>query len=221
VDQALIKYYSYLPFKARANYQFTTTREVDQDIAMLMPDYVAPAPVTSVSWTAAVAPATGGTLTVVMPNAFAPGDVVALSGSNPAAYNGSYTVLTASPSQWTAALASDPGAYVSGAVAAKTSSAYFYVGVLHFANRLQVGSNRLNEYLLGTTYVFPNAEPDKQNLLNTAYDYHIGDPQYHEDFVNNKVNWIVGGSSVLSVLYGLGHKDPLKLPHRHAGYSRT
>jgi hypothetical protein len=98
-------------------------------------------------------------------------------------------------------------------------SRYWYVGVLAFAPRLQVGSNRLNEYLLAdgpnSAYVFPNAEPLKQGLLDTMYDYHIGDPYYEEDFVNRVVRWVVGGSSLLSVVYGVGHSDPDRLPYRH------
>lgn len=92
---------------------------------------------------------------------------------------------------------------------------YFYVGVFGFATRMQVGQTRLNEYLLGTTYMWPNGEPEKQMMYNTLLDWTTGDPYYEEDFVNNQIKWVVGGSCRLSVTYGLGHHDATKLPHRH------
>lgn len=92
---------------------------------------------------------------------------------------------------------------------------YFYVGVVTFSVRQQTVSPRLNEYLLGTTYVFPNADPLKQSFLNTQLNENIGDPYYEENFVDGVVNWVVGGSCTLSVTYGLGHIDIEKVPRRH------
>lgn len=137
-QQALIKYYSYLPLKISVNYTFTTDREVSQDIANLL------------------------------------------------------TKITVS----------DP-------------TSLFYVGVINFSVRLQTTSLRLNEYLLGTTYVFPNADPLKQALLNTQMGENIGDPYYEENFANNCVNWVVGGNCTLSVIYGLGSTDISITPLRH------
>jgi hypothetical protein len=91
----------------------------------------------------------------------------------------------------------------------------FYVGVANFSVRLQTSSIRLNEYLLGTDYVFPNAEPMKQSLLNTQMGENVGDPYYEEDFLNNKVNWVVGGNCTLSVSYGFGSLNIGIIPMRH------
>lgn len=92
---------------------------------------------------------------------------------------------------------------------------YFYVGVLAFASRLQTVSPRLNEYLLGTTYAFPNAEPLKQSYYNTVLNENLGDTYYEEDEPNDKINWVVGGTCTLSVTYGIGHNSIDSIPRRH------
>lgn len=92
---------------------------------------------------------------------------------------------------------------------------HFYVGVVTFSARQQTVAPRLNEYLLGTTYVFPNADPLKQSFLNTQLSENMGDPYFEEDFVNGVVKWVVGGTCTLAVTYGLGHLNLEKIPRRH------
>lgn len=97
---------------------------------------------------------------------------------------------------------------------AETSS-YFYLGVLHYAVRHQLGQSRFDEYLLGFNYSIPNYDPERTLLNATLIDMNVGDVYYEEDHVNDLVRWVVGGTCVLSVLLGFGHKDLEKVPKRH------
>lgn len=92
---------------------------------------------------------------------------------------------------------------------------YFYVGVMSFATRLFTTAPRMNEYLLGTPYMFPNEEPETQAYINTLWDYNIGDVYYEEKPDLGLINWVVGGSLVLAAVYGIGCMDIEKTPYRH------
>jgi hypothetical protein len=63
--------------------------------------------------------ATGGSwaanvVTIVVANSFAAGTIVTVTGASPSGYNGTFVVVSATGAQFTAALLSDPGAWVSG-----------------------------------------------------------------------------------------------------------
>lgn len=94
-------------------------------------------------------------------------------------------------------------------------SEYFYVGPLAFAPRLYTTAPRMNEFLLGVPYMFPNEQPDKQQYINTIWGENIGDVYYEEHPESDSINWVVGGSCVLSVTYGIGHKNIDKVLPRH------
>ena len=69
--------------------------------------------ITAASWSSNV-------VTFTCTNSFSVGNTVVVSGVTPSAYNGSYTVASASGTQFTATLNSNPGSYTSGGYAAKT-----------------------------------------------------------------------------------------------------
>lgn len=95
---------------------------------------------------------------------------------------------------------------------------YFYVGVISYAVRQQLGQSRFDEYLLGMNYSIPNFDPERTLLNNTLIDMNVGDVYYEENLVLDQVKWIVGGSCLLSVIYGLGYEDIEKVPLRHLDF---
>lgn len=94
-------------------------------------------------------------------------------------------------------------------------SNYFYLGVLHFAVRNQLGQSRFDEYLLGFNYSIPNYDPERTLLNATLIDMNVGDVYYEEDLPNNLVRWIVGGTCILSVTLGFGQYNIEHIPSRH------
>lgn len=97
-----------------------------------------------------------------------------------------------------------------------TTSGYFYTGVMHFEHRSQLGLTRFDEMLLGFQNVpLTRVTPERQLMDNTVLDMATGDTYYEEDLPANKVRFVVGGSCILSVIFGLGIYDLEKVPLRH------
>jgi hypothetical protein len=93
-------------------------------LAVNMTDFVGPGTsagggtaVTAASWSGSVA-------TFTVANSFVPGQVVVVGGMTPNGYNGVYTVVSASSTQFTAALASNPG----------TATGFGYAGPVSWTN---------------------------------------------------------------------------------------
>ena len=94
------------------------------------------------------------------------------------------------------------------------SEDYFYVGVFSFAVRNQLSANNFNEYLLGLP-MMGTWSPEEKLRLDTKVDMMTGDPYYRENFVEGKIEWVVGSMGQLSVVYGLGHTNVELIPRRH------
>lgn len=92
---------------------------------------------------------------------------------------------------------------------------YYYGGVVAFAMRAQLNAARVDEYLIGNNYLAPHVPLDQQMYHNTMMDLQTGDPYFVEDFVGEKVDWVVGQRGTLSVVYGIGHTDLDRVPRRH------
>jgi hypothetical protein len=73
-------------------------------------------PITAASWS-------GSTVTITANNNFQVGNTVDVQGISPTGYNGQFTIVTASATQFTYALASNPGsATVTGAIATSVNT---------------------------------------------------------------------------------------------------
>lgn len=92
---------------------------------------------------------------------------------------------------------------------------YFYVGVLGYAVRDQLGQSRFDDYLLGLNYAVPNFDPVRMNLNATLIDMNVGDIHYEEDQSNNVIRFVVGGSCFVAVTYGVGSSSIEDTPLRH------
>lgn len=92
---------------------------------------------------------------------------------------------------------------------------YFYVGVLSYAVRNQLGQSRFDDYLLGLNYAIPNFDPVRMNLNATLIDMNVGDLHYEEDVSNNVVRIVVGGSCFVAVTFGVGSSSLEDIPLRH------
>lgn len=93
-------------------------------LAVNMTDFVGPGTsagggtaITGASWSGSVA-------TFTVNNSFVPGQIVVVGGMTPSGYNGVYTVVTASSTQFTAVLASNPG----------TATVFGYAGAVSWTN---------------------------------------------------------------------------------------
>lgn len=92
---------------------------------------------------------------------------------------------------------------------------YFYIGVLAFAVRNQLGQSRFDDYLLGLNYAVPNFDPLRMSLNASLINLNVGQPHMEEDLSNNVVRFVVGGSCFLGVTFGVGSSDIEDLPPRH------
>jgi len=94
-------------------------------------------------------------------------------------------------------------------------SKYFYVGIVHYATRNQLGQTRFDEYLLGVSVTRPNFNVESQLLNMTVGSMNTGDIYVEEDPVHDQARFVVGGSCILSVLWGWGYQDLAKVPTKH------
>lgn len=92
---------------------------------------------------------------------------------------------------------------------------YFYIGVLGYSVRNQLGQSRFDDYLLGLNYAVPNFDPVRMNLNATLIDMNVGDLHYEEDQSNNTIRFVVGGSCFVAVTYGVGSSSIEDTPLRH------
>ena len=100
--------------------------------------------ITQAAWSSA----NSGTATITAANNFTPGELINVSGVSPTGYNGTFNILTASATQFTFALATNPGATtsVSGALAQVlptlvTNAFTTSVSSQQGANALNIGTN--------------------------------------------------------------------------------
>lgn len=93
---------------------------------------------------------------------------------------------------------------------------YFYVGLMNYNTRNQVGPGQLNDYLLGFYFNNPwNGDPVKELVNNTVIDLNAGDVYYEEDSVNQVTRIVCGQACFLSLTFGIGQTDVSKIPIRH------
>lgn len=94
---------------------------------------------------------------------------------------------------------------------------YFYLGVVGYAPRYQVGQYRFDEYLLGLNYSVPIYDPLKKQATDAYIDQNTGDPYFNEVLDDDEpyIQWVVGGFCTLGVQYGLGQNNVEKIPRRH------
>lgn len=78
-------------------------------LAVNMTDFVSPGTSAGVGTAVTAASWSGSVAIFTVANSFVPGQIVVVGGMTPNGYNGVYTVVTASSTQFTAALVSNPG----------------------------------------------------------------------------------------------------------------
>lgn len=99
------------------------------------------------------------------------------------------------------------------------SADYFYVGLLHVEPRTQLGLTRFDEVLLGAAALpSPRYTPEHQLLASTMVDLSVGDVYQEENNVEGVTRFVLGGSCILAAIWGIGHSDLNKVPHRNLEY---
>lgn len=93
----------------------------------------------------------------------------------------------------------------------------FFIGVLNYGIKNQVGQPGFDQMLLGLQYQIPMYDPIRKLALDTYTEVNTGDVQYQEHLEADEpyIKWITGAFSMLAVEYGYGQTDIDKVNIRH------